>query len=73
MNKSDPSIYYYDISHINQYRPLTLDWTSIPLNIYRQTVFHIYGDLKQKLHRELARIDEARGDFVQLKHIVMNF
>ncbi|CAF4362233.1 unnamed protein product, partial [Rotaria sordida] len=38
-------------------------WTSVPLSIYRQTVFHIHGDLRKQLHRELARIDEARGGF----------
>jgi hypothetical protein len=43
------------------------DWTSIPLNIYRQTVLHIHGDLKLKLYRELAQIDEARGDFHSAK------
>ena len=39
------------------------DWTSVPVNIYRQTVFHVRGNLKNQLNRELARIDEARGAF----------
>ncbi|CAF3888130.1 unnamed protein product [Rotaria sp. Silwood1] len=39
------------------------DWTSVLLSIYRQTVFHIHGDLRKQLHRELARIDEVRGGF----------
>lgn len=37
------------------------DWRFIPLNIYRQTVVHIQGNLKQKLHDELTRIEVARA------------
>ncbi|CAF3671368.1 unnamed protein product [Rotaria sordida] len=43
------------------------DWTSVPLSIYRQTVLHIDGDLRKQLYRELARINEARGDFHSAK------
>ena len=43
------------------------DWTSIPLNIYHQTVLHVDGKLRKKLHLELARINEARGAFSSAK------
>jgi hypothetical protein len=43
------------------------DWTSIPLNIYQQTILHTHGNFRKQLHRELARIDEARGDFCSAK------
>ncbi|CAF1038837.1 unnamed protein product [Adineta steineri] len=39
------------------------DWTSVPVNIYRQTVFHVKASLRNQLNRELAGIEEARGAF----------
>ncbi|CAF1502534.1 unnamed protein product [Adineta ricciae] len=40
-----------------------IDWTVLPLHMYRQTVLHLKDNLKKQLYYELARIDEARGLF----------
>ncbi|UJR32584.1 hypothetical protein I4U23_020044 [Adineta vaga] len=45
-----------------------IDWTAIPLHMYRQTVLNLKGHLKKQLYYELARIDEARGSFSLAKH-----
>ena len=43
------------------------DLRLVPVDIYRQTVLHIQGNLQRKLHHELARIDQARADFSSAK------